>query len=124
MSCGRFLKSMGRELKHQSSDDEMCSPFPLHPVLLDDDWRKGQEWLVLNSQFIMANKTETKFIVPSSVFLATSPSVEKVKEAMKRWKQKVQPIKGETFDEYTFRRGSFFLVSSLKASLLQFCYKY
>ena len=114
MTCGRLCKALIKELKHQSCEDEMCSPFPTHPMLLSDDWQKAQEWLVVNSNYIFANQSKTAFCVPSTPYLAKKNSIDYMKQQLRKWHQKVEPIGGEDFDAYTTRRGSSYQVEGIR----------
>jgi hypothetical protein len=114
MTCGRLCKALLQELKHQSSNDEMCAPFPSHPILVEDDWRKAQEWLVLNNSSIFVNKRQNAFCVPSSNYLATKPTMDVMRQDLRKWHQKVGPIAEEDFDAYSTRRGMFYEVKCIR----------
>jgi hypothetical protein len=83
-------------------------------MLLSDDWQKAQEWLVVNSNYIFANQSKTAFCVPSTPYLAKKNSIDYMKQQLRKWHQKVEPIGGEDFDAYTTRRGSSYQVEGIR----------
>jgi hypothetical protein len=109
MGTGQFLDTMGTTFRHPSQADEMGAPFLLHPTLSIQDWRTAQKWLRdVGIELIFANKSNTGFMVPSTLFRFKAPSKEEMRAQLARWKQKETPIKGEDFHAYTFRMGSFY----------------
>jgi hypothetical protein len=115
MSTGQFLHAMGNNLRHLSHGDEMGAPFPLHPTLSLHDWRVAQEWLkAVGIAAVFANRDKSAFMVPSSLFLGTKPTLQDMRAQLARWKQKDTPIEGENFHAYTFRMGSFYRLKILR----------
>jgi hypothetical protein len=65
---------------------------------------------------VFGNKQRSQFMVPSSVFLATTPTIGEMRQQLLKWQQKETPIQGEDFEAYTFRMSKY-----LKHQLLCAC---
>lgn len=120
LSTGGFLAAMRHELKHESHEVEMGGPFPTSFTLDYGAWRVGQEWLAaVTPEAIIPNRTKTTFYVPSTTFRTKHGchlSRQELKAFLVKRNQKVEPIRGEGFDEYVSRRNSFYDLKPLTSS--------
>lgn len=117
LTTGAFLARMRYELKHESHSVEMGGLFPTCFALDYNAWRTAQEWLELvTSDSIIPNRNKTTFFVPSSRFRSEHGAIlsrSELKKFLEKRNQKVQPIRGETFDQYISRRFSFYELKPL-----------